>query len=225
MDRATEKRVAFLRALLESRLTHLVFLLSFFALFFVNGKGSIDTRLPQQPAPSKLICQEFYSPFNDSDRKSFASIKQRLVGTYGEFRKSYKPGHLHAGIDLKGSFGETVYAVGRGQVLSIFRDFPHQTVIIKHQLPDGNPLFSVYTHVEEVQVDVGDRVNEGSPLARLFDEDELERANFGTLNHLHLEIRKSIADEGRASYASMTMDELNTFCIDPMAFFRANCEK
>ena len=209
----------------KGRLTHIVFLLSFIALFYFSGKASIDTRLPQQPAPSKLICQDFYSPFKNSSRKSFASIEQRLVSAYGEFRKSYKPGHLHAGIDLEGSFGETVYAIGRGQVLLIFRDFPHQTVIIKHQQPDANPLFSVYTHLEEVKVEVGDWVDEGSPLARLFNEDELERANFGTPNHLHLEIRKSIADKGRASYASMTMDELNTFCMDPLAFFRANCEK
>jgi len=209
----------------KSRLTNLVFLLSFIALFYFNGKANIDTRLPQQPTPLKLICQDFYSPFKNSNRKSFASIEQRLVGTYGEFRKSYKPGHLHAGIDLEGSFSETVYAIGRGQVLSIFRDFPHQTVIVKHQLPDANPLFSVYTHVEEVKVEVGDWVDEGSPLARLFNKDELERANFGTPNHLHLEIRKSIADEGRASYASMTMDKLNTFCMDPVAFFRANLEK
>lgn len=209
----------------KSRFKHLVFLLSLFALFHVSGKGSIDTRLAQQPAPSKFICKEFYSPFNDSNRKSLASIKQRLVGTYGEFRKSYKPGHLHAGIDLEGCFGEPIYAIGRGQVHLIFRDFPHQTVIVKHQLLDGHLLFSVYTHVEEVMVEIGDWVDEGSSLARLFNADELERANFGTPNHLHLEIRKSIADKGRASYASMTVDELNTFCMDPMAFFRANCEK
>jgi murein DD-endopeptidase MepM/ murein hydrolase activator NlpD len=195
----------------KSPLIRLVFLLCCFAPCYVGVKGS--------------VAQEFHSPFNDPDRKSFASIKLRLVGTYGEYRKSYKPGHLHAGIDLEGSFGETVYAIGRGQVHLIFRDFPHLTVIVKHQLPDGNLFFSVYTHVEQVKVEVGDWVDEHSPLARLFFENELKRANFGTPNHLHLEIRKSIADVGRASYASMTMDELNTFCMDPMAFFRVNLEK
>ncbi|UCE40288.1 MAG: M23 family metallopeptidase [Candidatus Aminicenantes bacterium] len=178
-----------------------------------------------QSTPSKLICKAFYSPFNDSDRKSFTSITHRLVGTYGEYRKSYKPGHLHAGIDLEGSFGETVFAIGRGHVHLIFRDFPHLTVIVKHQLPDGEPLFSVYTHVEQVKVNVGDWVDERSSLARLFNEDELSRANFGTPNHLHFEIRKSIADEGRASYASMTTDELNKFCMDPMEFFQVFLEE
>ena len=190
----------------KKRLAILSFFLCCFAFCLGSGIGRIE--------------QEFHSPFNDSDRKSIASIEHRLVGTYGEYRKSYKPGHLHAGIDLEGSFGETVYAIGRGQVHLIFRDFPHQTVIVKHQRPDGPPLFSVYTHVVQVKVEVGDWVDEGSPLARLFTKDELKRANFGTPNHLHLEIRKSMADEGRASYASMTRQELNSYCIDPMAFFK-----
>jgi hypothetical protein len=56
--------------------------------------------------------------------------------------------------------------------------------------------------------------------ARLFNEDELKRANFGTPNHLHFEIRNSMADEGRASYVSMTRQELNQYCMDPMEFFK-----
>lgn len=203
----------------------LFFLFCCFAFFFIDGKGSANSRLSQQSVPSKLICKKFSSPFNDSNRKSFGSVKRRLIGSYREYRRSYKPGHLHAGIDLKGSFRETVYAIGRGQVYLTFRDFPHRTVIVKHHLPDGNLLFSVYTHVEQVKVNIGDWVNEQTSLARLFNEDELKRANFGTPNHLHLEIRKSIADEGRASYASMTSQELNKYCMDPIEFFKAYLEE
>ena len=186
-------------------------LLSCLPLLIVEGKGSSE--------------QEFHSPFNDSNRKSFTSIKIRLIGLYGEYRKSYKPGHLHAGVDLEGSFNETIYAIGYGQVHLIFRDFPHKSVIIKHHLEGGDLLFSVYTHVEDIEVNVGDWVEVRTPLARLFNEDELKQANFGTPNHLHLEIRKSLADEGRASYSSMTKQDLNKFCIDPMEFFKANLEK
>jgi murein DD-endopeptidase MepM/ murein hydrolase activator NlpD len=200
----------------------LFFLFCCFAFFFIEENGSARSRLSQQSAPSKLICKEFHSPFNDSDRKSLGSIKRRLVGSYGEYRKSYKPGHLHAGIDLEGSFNETIHAIGSGQVHLIFRDFPHRTVIVKHYLPDGGLLFSVYTHVEQVKVKIGDWVDEHTHLARLFNEDELKWANFGTQNHLHLEIRKSMDDEGRASYASMSSQELNKFCMDPIEFFKAH---
>jgi murein DD-endopeptidase MepM/ murein hydrolase activator NlpD len=202
----------------------LFFLFCCFAFFLIDGKGNTNPRLLQQPPTSKLICKEFSSPFNDSNRKSFGSVTRRLIGSYGEYRKSYKPGHLHAGIDLKGSFRETVCAIGCGQVYLNFRDFPHRTVIVKHHLPDGHLLFSVYTHVEQVEVNIGDWVDEQTPLARLFNEDELKRANFGTSNHLHLEIRKSMADGGRASYASMTTQELDKFCMDPIEFFKTYLE-
>ena len=168
---------------------------------------------------------KFFSPLNDSNRTSFSSIQNRLISLYGEYRKSYKPGHLHAGVDLKGSYNETVFAIGTGHVYHIFREFPHKSVIVEHSLQDDAVLYSVYTHVEDIEVDVGDWVDERTPLARLFSEDELERANFGTPNHLHLEIRISIADEGRASYASMTRQELNKFCMDPIKFFKSNLEK
>ncbi len=167
-----------------------------------------------------LICRDFYSPFEEHDRKSLKALKLRLTGSYAEYRRSYKPGHLHAGIDLKGAFNETIYAVGRGQVHRIFREFPHRSIVVKHFLPDESLLYSVYTHVQDVKVQVGQLVSKDTPLARLFNKTELTQANFGTSNHLHLEIRKSSADRGRASYSSMSLDDLNTFCEDPIEFFR-----
>ena len=187
-------------------------LIAFLFLLYILAFLSIETKASAEP--------EFFSPFKDPDRKSFDSIEERLIGSYGEYRKSYKLGHLHAGVDLEGYFNERVYAIGYGQVQEIFRDFPHQTVIVKHNLPSGDLFFSVYTHVEEIEVHVGEWVDELTPLARLFSEDELNRANFGTPNHLHFEIRKSIDDEGRASYASMTRKELDTYCMDPLEFFK-----
>jgi hypothetical protein len=81
-------------------------------------------------------------------------------------------------IDGKGSvtefyspFNETIYAIGCGQIHLIFHDFPHQTVIVKHHLPDGNLLFSVYTHVEQVKKKVGDWVNEQTSRVKKADAD------------------------------------------------------
>ena len=207
----------------KNRRLAFLFLFSCYSAFFsIAGTGNVKPCPTQQSAESSLVCKAFYSPFDDPDRKSFQSVKNRLVGSFGEYRRSYKPGHLHAGIDLEGTYNEKVLAIGRGQVHTIFRDFPHQSVIVKHHLPEGKHLFSVYTHVEQVTVNVGDWVDENTSLARLFSEDELKRANFGTPNHLHLEIRKSMADEGRASYSSMTRQELNQFCLNPVEFFKTH---
>jgi len=92
--------------------------------------------------------------------------------------------------------------------------------VIKHKLPNGTNIYSIYTHVEDIKVKIGDLVDEKTALARLFNQKELTDSDFGTLNHLHLEIRKSFEDGGRASYASMTLEALNKYCLDPMAFFR-----
>jgi murein DD-endopeptidase MepM/ murein hydrolase activator NlpD len=192
-----------------------LFIILFFLGCFVFSLGSQKVRAEQ----------EFFSPFDETDRKSFEAIQNRLVGSYGEYRKSYKPGHLHAGVDLQGAFKETVYAIADGRVNRIYHEFPHRSVVVEHALPDGKNLYSIYTHVQEIKVNVGDRVDGRTPLARLFDEAELKRADFGTPNHLHFEIRISMADDGRASYASMTREELDKYCTDPMEFFRAYLEK
>ncbi len=168
-----------------------------------------------------LICHEFFSPFSESNRQSFPLIKKRIVGVYGEFRRSYKPGHHHAGLDLWGAFNETVYAIGYGWVVRVFRGFPNRSVVVEHHLQDGRVLYSMYVHIEDIKVEVGDWVDERTPLARVFNREELERANFNTPNHLHLEIRKSLSDSGRASYASMSMTVLNRFCLDPLQFFKS----
>lgn len=147
-------------------------------------------------------------------------LKRRITGVYGEYRRSYKPGHFHAGLDLEGEFDESVYAIGFGWVVQIFRQYPHRSVVVEHHLPDGNIVYSMYVHVEDIQVRVGDWVDENFPLARLFNEEELERADFGTPNHLHLEIRKTLADRGRASYVSMSLADLNSVCIDPLNLFK-----
>ncbi len=166
------------------------------------------------------ICEGFFSPFDGPDRKSFSKLQKRVIAVYGEYRRSYRPGHHHAGIDLKGGFNETVHAIGCGRVFQIFRTFPHKTIIIKHYLQDRKFLYSVYTHVEDIQVKKGDWVSAKAVLARLFNEDELKSADFGIQNHLHIEIRKSFADRGRGSYASMSMRELNRYCTDPLKFFK-----
>jgi murein DD-endopeptidase MepM/ murein hydrolase activator NlpD len=170
------------------------------------------------------VCDDFFSPFLETDRKDLGLVKKRITGIYGEYRRSYKPGHHHAGLDLKGNFNENVYAIGFGWIVQIFRQFPHRSVVVEHHLPDGRILYSMYVHVEDIQVQIGDWVDENTPLARLFNKEELEKADFGTPNHLHLEIRKTLADRGRASYASMSMVELNMACIDPLKFFKRHLE-
>jgi murein DD-endopeptidase MepM/ murein hydrolase activator NlpD len=190
------------------------------------GNDFPNPKSEYQPAQDPdLTGVDFFSPVHDPDRKDFKRLRNRTIGAYGDFRSSYQPGHLHAGIDLAGDFEERVFSIGWGQVVHIFRQFPHKTIVIEHHLPDETSVYSVYTHVEEIHVEKGDWVDCDTPLARLFDREELEKADFGTLNHLHLEIRTSYEDEGRASYSSMTREELDRFCTDPLIFFEKHLNR
>ena len=137
---------------------------------------------------------------------------------------SFVKGHKHSGIDLKGKISEKVYSVGTGQVVDIHLSFPHLTLVLKHYLSDGSIIYSSYKHIEDIMVKTGDKVDENTHLARLFNEDELKRSKFG-VTHLHFEIRKSIKDGGTASWTSMTMEELDKYCIDPMKFLKKRLEK
>ncbi len=73
---------------------------------------------------------------------------------------------------------------------------------------------------KDVQVRADDWVDENTPLTRLFNEEELEAADFGTPIQLHLEIRKTLADRDSASYACMSMAELDRAYTNPLKFFR-----
>jgi murein DD-endopeptidase MepM/ murein hydrolase activator NlpD len=211
----------------KSYFIFLCFILGVLGFIYVHNSfqssSKIRTRqagVPQFSHPTN-ICRTFYTPYMETDRNKYSTLMRRLISRYGDYRSSPRRGHRHAGIDLRGDFNELVYPVGVGQVVDIFRSFPHKTIVIKHYLDGNHFRYSVYTHVEDIRVKVGDWVNENTALARLFDEDELIASDFGTLNHVHLEIRKSINDNGRASWTSMNMPDLNKFCVDPLEFFAA----
>ncbi len=172
------------------------------------------------PEPDVQRAITVYSPFQDSHRQSYEMLQARVVGRYGDWRSSYIPGHLHAGVDLKGEYEETVYAIGRGKVLNVSGRFPNRSVIIEHQQADQAWSYAIYIHIEDIKVKRGDYVNHYTILGRLFTADELARSNFGSDNHLHLEIRKDLQDNGRASTHSKTMAELDRHCMDPLPFFR-----
>jgi murein DD-endopeptidase MepM/ murein hydrolase activator NlpD len=127
---------------------------------------------PTTPCSPEKVSTELFSPFIEENRNKFTSIKNRIIGKYGDYRSSPLMGHRHAGIDLKGDFSENVYPIGSEKVKKVFRSFPHKTVVIKHYLANDDSLYSSYTHVEDIKVEINDWVNEDTALARLFTKEE-----------------------------------------------------
>ena len=168
-------------------------------------------------------CGTVYNPIGVPDRRSLAQLEALVTSRFGDGRRSYRPGHLHAGIDLRTDWGAAIHAICPGQVVDIHLAFPHLTVVVEHHTPAGEVFWSSYKHVADLQVAVGDDVEEITPLARAFRADELPRAGWKT-NHLHFELRTSIEDDGTASFTSMSMDELTRYARDPLPFFEGELE-
>jgi len=166
-------------------------------------------------------CKMFYLPFKVSERHAYLTFQKRCTGSYGEYRRTRVAGHRHAGVDLRGSAGEQVFAVGVGRVAYRYWLFPNETVAIEHRLPGGEKIYSVYTHIADIGVNPDDPVDENTMIGRLFNAGELKKARF-SFPHVHFEIRKSMEDMGRSSYTSMSKKELDQFCIDPRIFFRSH---
>ena len=102
----------------------------------------------------------------------------RILSYYGAPRG----GHRHGGIDIDGDHGEPVLAARSGRVVysgSGMRGYG-KTVILDH----GDGLSSLYAHNAKLLVRVGQRVEQGTPVALL------GRTGNATADHCHFEIRR-----------------------------------
>jgi murein DD-endopeptidase MepM/ murein hydrolase activator NlpD len=89
-------------------------------------------------------------------------------------------GRLHAGIDLAAGIGSPVVAAADGTVVTAGEEGGYGRVV---RLQHGQGTVTVYAHLSEVLVEVGQAVQAGSPIAR--------EGNSGhsTGPHLHFEVR------------------------------------
>jgi murein DD-endopeptidase MepM/ murein hydrolase activator NlpD len=85
-------------------------------------------------------------------------------------------------VALGAASGEPVHAVARG-VVYMTQEIGSQgwIVVLAHQLAEGTPIYSAYWHVNQLQVDQGDRVERGQVIGVIQDQ--------GRNSHLHWEIR------------------------------------
>jgi len=183
------------------------------------SKTPVDILLLRQNCLGETpISDTWNSPFSgtkDSDTKAF---QRRIVGRFADFRTAGGDnGHKHAGIDLRGGFGEEVYPINDGRVLTTSYKDLSGGVVIEHLLPDGSKLYSKYVHIQDISVRVGEQVTPHTRLGRLFDKTSFKKSRY-THNHLHLEIRKDYLDKGTGSSYSDTRNELEKHCLDPEQF-------
>lgn len=106
----------------------------------------------------------------------------------------------HTGIDIPGDIGTPILAAGGGKVVyagqGVWRDIENafddplgKAVIIEHEFSyQGEPLFTVYAHLDEIHVKKGQNVKSGDQIGLLGITGKT------TGPHLHFEVRLGIND-------------------------------
>jgi len=157
-----------------------------------GGKAQAATGLAQ--SSDIPVADGFDFPVGKPDRtERFADGWSFWNGFENTRRHPYEPLY-HAGEDWwipgRNVAGEKVYTVADG-IVEYSGDWnPGDAIIIKHLLPNGEVWYSMYGHLSNRKVSVGQLVTRGDTIAEIFNE-------WGN-SHLHFEIRKfhSIAECG-----------------------------
>ncbi len=93
-----------------------------------------------------------------------------------------RSGEFHHGLDIAGDYGDLIRAAERGEVVFVGRKpFYGYTVILDH----GGGEQTLYGHIEESLVSVGDLVDKGQAIARV------GSSGRATGPHLHFEVRRN----------------------------------
>ncbi|MBE7502569.1 MAG: peptidoglycan DD-metalloendopeptidase family protein [Verrucomicrobiales bacterium] len=118
----------------------------------------------------------------------------------------------HLGDDYAAPAGTQVYAIADGEVVLAQPDpYPGQkrgwgnVVVLKHELPDGGALYSLYAHLQTLlvaQATPPQRISRGQPLGTV------GATGFATGPHLHLEIKATSAPGPGYSGTKFSGDEI-----------------
>lgn len=133
-------------------------------------------------------------PIDAPDRQAIDFIELTEIGEFGLQRVARKevPAHLHTGIDIRRGHGNylnaPIFAIDRGTVISKREDGPFAQVIIEHD--QGDLLYwTVYEHIAEIRVELFQKVDSDTQIARFFNTNELNKYGW-QFDHFHFEVLK-----------------------------------
>ncbi len=169
-------------------------------------------------------------PLNTADRQDLSTAFLESDAHFKALRAPFGPVklHYHTGIDLQNGNTETapepVYAIAAGKVVAIEDSPPQRRITIEHTLPDGKKVWSIYIHIIDEQVKVGDIVDTETVIARLMTLTELQMYGL-EYNHVHLEIMKQMPIyatdfQQRKTFTCYTEREVDEYFFNPEEFLR-----
>lgn len=174
-------------------------------------------------------------PLKTVDRQDWSTVRLEPDAHFKSLRAPFGPVklHYHTGIDLQnGSViepGEPVYAIAAGKVIAIEDPPPQRKIVIEHVLPDENRIWSVYYHIIGEQVQVGDRVDTETIIARIMNASELDTYGW-EYNHVHLEIMKKLSPPvseyyERKTFTCYSAAEVDAYFSDAEVWLKNHFEK
>lgn len=182
-----------------------------------------------------LFTANILLPINCKNRNDITEIQLTHIGQFGVMRKAREgvPAHFHTGIDIKrpgpNYNNEPIFPIAEGKIISKRTDGPYAQLIVEHNLK-GLQFWTLYEHIAEIQVNVGDFVDPQKPIARFMNREELNRYGW-QFDHLHFEMLKIQPQKlqptprhpdryyGSYSLICYTPDDLERFYYDPEIFF------
>lgn len=177
------------------------------------------------------------APINTLDRNP-SQIQLTEIGDFGKERKARPgiPAHLHTGIDIKrpgnNYIYEPIFPIATGTIISKRTDGPYAQLILEHTL-ERDTFWTLYEHIAEILVEVGQTVETNTEIARYFNKEELDQHGW-QFDHFHFEILKSApfpippnSKTPERYFISNTlnchdMEELTSHFYDPLIFLSSN---
>ena len=122
----------------------------------------------------------------------------------------------HAGIDIKLPLGTPIGAIGGGKVVTVENaGYLGLHVIIEHRLRNGETYYSIYAHLGNAAVNVGDVMIPGQYLGNV----GMTGNTSGP--HLHLQVDRGAAGEPHSEYHTDTIPspaEAGEVTANPISF-------
>jgi membrane-bound metal-dependent hydrolase YbcI (DUF457 family) len=174
-----------------SPIKNFLFTFTILVLLPVVGMGIYYyTKTPIRVTLNKIpIASGFDYPVGDINGMGWNGVSYNGWYMASGFLKPY----FHPGEDWNGrgggntDFGEPVYAVAEGVVVFAENCFRlGNIIIIQHRLPSKEIVFSLYAHVKELLVNVGDKVKRRQRISSV----GKGYKNITYTAHLHFEIRR-----------------------------------
>lgn len=184
----------------------------------------------------------WYLPINAVNRQSLENVRITTIGEFGKPRQARAtvPAHLHTAIDVmrptNNYIDEPIFPAAVGTVISVRTDGPFAQIIIEHLEPDGEFVWTVYEHIAEARVGLGEAVDPQRAIGRFFNKNELHKFGW-QFDHLHFEILKQpprrVKPEPQLPfrlYSAFTLecnnqDDLRKYYHHPLDFLESRWEQ